>query len=855
MTIPAREALALFPAAALAVALALPAAASAAKPRALPDLRTAAVTAGPHAHPGGPVIVTARVSTAKAAVKRSMVRFYLTADGRPAAGAQPLAGQVSAPALRKGRAATVTAQVMLPADVPVGTFQLVACSDDLRKVPERNERNNCAAARTRTDVSTTQVGADDVIAADLAAKRISEERALVLRVQAVFGDPRLPARYQGDAGAPPDDAVVREAADTWPRLSKAARRTLRPFLLPPAARGSWYDQLIRPQATASVAAAADDDRCDSAQVATDLWASIPAAGGKLRFWYLKDQPGDRKTAEGYVRDIGLTAYPRLKKLFGRDLPSDASTKCYHGPDGATDIYIVERIAGRLLGVTIPSEQTPKNNNICDGTPSFIGVRQGQERWVLTHELVHAFQFSYPYMNDCKDYVFWDESTATWGAQWVWPLDDYEHHGAQFTAMVDITEWASLERHDYDGWIFPLFLERTLGEQTIPATYAQFATTGPITGIDAAIGGFDKVWKGFTKTGWNRETVTPDFMTWDRLADAPHPYTTTPLMLGGAREATVAAEFAVEQLARMYRAYPVTDPKVAEIVFKNTMAGQEGAVLWAELTLADGSQRVEDWTDRKEVRFCRDTPGENVQNVVLMEGNSEWRSERWKLEPDAQPSFALRDRCGDDEPLRYRVLSASVSSTTTGAKSVNQYCGAVSGTTTFEGQAGAAPYDASDAVLPADGKGPKLHGTLGVDVPATFDYVLHGCDDDQARCDTAFSRAMGGNGLRLSIDVEAPSADAAQATLIWSIPDPSIGFVDYDPSVCNVFDFFVGLDPGDAVQTIPMARLRAKGPITLTIQGGPKSWSTDSRGEPATLTYGWRYELTVERVDETGRPLT
>ncbi|HWI71644.1 MAG TPA: hypothetical protein VNT55_06795, partial [Baekduia sp.] len=754
-----------------------------------------------------------------------------------------------------GRAATVRAAVTLPGDVAPGTYRLVACADDLRKVRERDERNNCARARGATVVATTPVSGEAAIAADLAARRISPERALVLRVQSVFGDPALPARYQGDAGVPADDAIVREASDRWPRLSKSARRTLLPFLLPPAARGSWYDRALRPEAYKKAKASADaEDRCDSGHLASDLWTSVPAAGGKLRFWYLKERPADRKIAEGYVRDIGLTAYPRLKKLFGRDLPSDAGAKCYHGPDGAYDIYIVDNIAGRLLGVTIPSEQSPKNNKICDGTSSFIGVVEDQPRWVLTHELFHAFQFTYPYSADheCSDYLFWDESTATWGAQWVWPLDDYEH-GHRFLGMVENPE-TPLEGHDYGGWAFPLHLERTLGEQAIPATYAQFATAaGPITGIDAAIGGFDKVWKDFTKKGYNHESVAPSFMAWDRLPNDPGFWAITPLTLGGAHAATVAAKFGVPQLARMYMDHPVADAAVKEIVFNNTAAGQEGAILWAQLTLADGTQRVEDWTDRKEIRLCRDDPAQNVQDIVLMEGNSEWRSDRYRLEPDPQPSFALRDTC-DDGPLRYQVLSASISSTTSGAKSVNQYCGSVSGTTTFGGSVGAQPYDSTDAVLPVEGRAPRVHGVLGVTVPATFNYVLHGCDDDKHQCDTAFSRELGGGGFGLTVDVEADSAGAKEAKLVWSIPDPSIGFVDYGPEVCNVFDFFVGLDPGDDTQTIPMDRLRAKGPITLTIEGGPKTWSIDGRDEPATLTYGWKYSITVQRVDEAGQPL-
>ena len=627
------------------------------------------------------------------------------------------------------------------------------------------------------------MAASDLIAADLAAKKISKERSLVLRVLALFGDARLPARYSGDPGAERDDGILRSVSSEWPGLSKSARRTLGPFLIPPAARGSWLDRR-----SGAGAAAAADDPCDSAQVAQPGWSNVSAAGGKLRFWYRTGEAADKKSALGYARDIGLTAYPRLKKLFGRDLMSDAKAKCFHGPDGATDVYIVPRLAGGLLGIAIPSDQSPKNNTNCSATPSFIAIEPGLGRWEVTHELVHSFQFTYSYVNECEDYLFWDESTATWGAHFVFPLDDYEH---RYDTMIKFP-FGRLNTNDYPGWIYPLFLERTIGEASIPATYAQFKDKGPITGIDAATGGFKARWKDFTRVAWNRPTVSPTFLNWDRFFIPTRPDSGPPLTLAGAKKRSVPAPVSVGQLARDYKAYPVSDPKVAEIIYRNRMLGDPGASIWAELTFADGSQRVEDWTDRKEVRFCRTTPGQNVQNVVLMVGNSEWKSERYFLEPNPPPSFDLRDTC--DDPLRYEVLAASFTAIATGSQTVDQFCNSgVSSTKTFTGQSLVTDLNLANAVLPRRAGEPELHGELTTRVPASWTHQLTGCNDEQDACSTTVVRQPGGDGYwPMSVEVEAASIDAPTAKLIWAVENPSVGFIDADPTVCNVTEFFQGL---------------------------------------------------------------
>ena len=814
--------------------LASPTAASA---KSKPDLRASRATAAAYAHPGGAVRAGARVTATGAKAGRSTLRFYLSANRKRDAHDLRLSGKAATRALKKGRRVTVTATPRVPAGAKPGRYRVLACADDLRRVREKSEKNNCAAAAAVTTVTARPMGAGNLIAADLAKGRISKERALVLRVEALFGDKRLPAKYAGDQDAPADDAIMREAADTFATLSSPARRIIGPYLLPPAARGSWLSSKKKARA-----AAGDDDPCDSRQVADPGWESVSAAGGRLRFWFKDGDPADKKAAQGYADAVGDTAYPRFKQLFGRDLPSDAGAQCYHGSDGATDVYIVPKIAGRLLGVTMPSEQSPANNKICDGTSSFIAVQRGLSRWGVAHELFHAFQFTYPYSEDCGKYLFWDESTATWGAQYAFGNDDDEH---AFQSMLDIPE-AGFETQSYDGWIFPLFLEHTYGANLIPKTYAAFKTDPPLDGIDAGIGGFATRWRAFTKAGWNRSTVQPSIAQWDHWTEAPGADQGAPLTLGGAKTASVPAPFSLQEITRQYTDYTVSDPKVRDITFRNRAYGHPGEITWAEITLASGAKRVEDWTDRTEVHFCRDTASENVQSITLLRGNGDFGTDSGYLTVAPSPSFDLKDSC--NQGIHYKVLSASFGTTTHGNKSVNQYCGAVSGTTVFTGAGAPVTDGTKNALEPEHPGSTALVGELGTHIPAGWDYNVTGCNYNQDPCTAHFSRNPSPNGTwPVWVGIEAASLDAPTAKLTWSIPDPSIGFIDPDESSCLVFEFWKALPDADTTRTIPMSTLLSKNPITLQISG-TDAWETDQPGDAAHLDYSWTFTIKVQRID-------
>ena len=61
-------------------------------------------------------------------------------------------------AVRPKRRMTVRATLAVPAGTPAGVYRVVACADGARRVRERRERNNCAAAPASITVGGGAVG-------------------------------------------------------------------------------------------------------------------------------------------------------------------------------------------------------------------------------------------------------------------------------------------------------------------------------------------------------------------------------------------------------------------------------------------------------------------------------------------------------------------------------------------------------------------------------------------------------------------------------------------------------------------------------------------------------------------------
>ena len=740
------------------------------------------------------------------------------------------------PALKRRARATTVVRATIPASVAEGSRYVLACAGKA-----------CRAARTRVTITASADPSKTsaaLIEADRKAGKLSNEKALSYRAFAVFGDSRLPARYSGDVTAEEDDSVMREVADAWPTLSRRARRGLARYLAPPASRGG----------TAQASAAANEDPCDTEDAGRLDWKSIPAAGGNVRINWRADRPDDGKNATQLAADI-TTAYARFKEIMGREPLSDAKVDCWHGKDGALDIYF-DRVYG-AEAITVPSAKTKYTSPDCEGMPSFIVSNPTSTtftmRFVLAHELFHAFQNAFPYKEGCQPYKWFDEASANWAAHSAFPTDDSEHF---FTFAMESPDF-HLHYRDYHAWPFVLWMEKTFGERSIRTAYEAFGRKSSLPGVDQAIGGFRRNYLDFARHAWNQEPF-PTFKGWDRYEPAPRDMDPHHLFLAGQRSRTAYVRASLGNLGRAYRPFDITDERVKEVVFRNRLTGDPDARVGAILRLKSGATRFEDWSGRQRVTFCRERPNQDIASMVIVYANSSLDDNHYV---EGTPEIGLRDSC-EDLPWHFEVLDASLETHANGGMpgSGQHICGAIagmpiSGQTDFKASTLENTFDRSnDITMQPNG---KLQGEIGVRAPAKFAYNLNGCEllqDPPVACSTAFERNAGDDGhWDIGFSMEAASKDAESATLNWWIEDPSVGFFDASDEVCNVFEIWHAMENGADEQEIPLEQLSGTEPVTLYFHGNDQ-WTETQLGQPAHLAYDWTYILSIRRVDESGNPL-
>ena len=120
--------------------------------------------------PGGTVEATDTVVNQELATAgTSTTRYYFSLDAIKSTDDRRLAGGRSVVALAGGASSSGPATLKVPAGMPLGTYYLLACADDLFRVGETSETNNCEASGSTIlvglpDLVTTAVGAPPSVA-------------------------------------------------------------------------------------------------------------------------------------------------------------------------------------------------------------------------------------------------------------------------------------------------------------------------------------------------------------------------------------------------------------------------------------------------------------------------------------------------------------------------------------------------------------------------------------------------------------------------------------------------------------------------------------------------------------------
>ena len=548
-------------------------------------------------------------------------------------------------------------------------FTLTACADARRKLRERNEKNNCATSKP---VLVTEPGAAGAIQGAVGAHLISLGKAALYLAQEAAGDPALPAVFGSarTSGQVDDHAAAVEAAALFPHLSPRDRRLVAPYFFPSAFRANVRAALsghARASAHAAATSCAFFNTITGKTVDVDFaikydYTGVPAAGNKAVVWYEKKYPQDRAAAEKYAAAL-TDAWPVLTKQFKEPL-SDAGRTCMNAGDGRFDVYINDRIRNRaqVLPVWIWNPRVGNPDGPisewggCTNTPAYMEIRSDQPRWAVAHELMHAIQFAYTY-KACEGYVnaWWDEGSATWAGDFVYPTDDasgeHEFTGAFTSAPAPIWRLDS----DYQTWVFWYFLTKMQGVGAMNSIFGALAGQGSRAAVNSAIsGGYAKQYPAYLQWLWNAAPVgdpgfpvAKSYLGWDRLRPHPAASSDTALKLTGplahtylepvvhGAEARFCVPLAVATAYKnhsarcldnnlgpqggVYAHFTLPDSEVRAITFTNAIAGKPGAHVDAWMRLADGTWKVDDWSGA-ETKLCRDTASENVQELYVVSSN-------------------------------------------------------------------------------------------------------------------------------------------------------------------------------------------------------------------------------------------
>lgn len=580
----------------------------------------------------------------------SVTRYYLSTDPKKGGKDVLLEGSRPVGTLGPGKSSKGSVSVIIPKGTSRGRYHLLACADDARKVKEKSEGNNCTASKGRIEVRATS---EDLIGEALDKGEIDQETALTYRVFAAFGDDRLPRRYRGDDSVVLDSFVLEEAAAAWDTLSGETQGLLEPFFIPPFHAGSWWDLAEGPGRPSR------PPRMDAVQAApqppchTDVplveWDFVESVNGQVKVWWQVRYPNDQGRAQAIANAMDRDLWPKLTDLMGRvPFRDGGSTIPCRGGDDRLDIALVDRGAARA-----PSYQGGPDGAGCETTPAFILIRRELSGpnllGTLAHEFMHAIQWTYDVKVGCVypgEYQWLAEATGTWAEQFVY--GDLQTEQPSAPSLLNRPE-TSLEvvdgSHEYGAYLLPFFLANAVaGDAVVREIWDNTQGHDSLLAVSAAIqedGGFESQWKEFTLYNWNREPV--DFYrAWDRLTAGAFPRR-WPVSLAGGRKRTIPLPSDVRHLAAIYHHLEITDRKVRWVKFDNTLVGVPNAGVYALWRLADGTWKVEDWTQEESKTFCRDKEKENLAELVLIFSNSSL--DRSSVLPDDPiPAVEARNKC-------------------------------------------------------------------------------------------------------------------------------------------------------------------------------------------------------------------
>jgi hypothetical protein len=484
-----------------------------------------------------------------------------------------------------------------------------------------------------------------LIAEALAAGDISYEESLRARAYALFDDPRLePAFRSPIANWEAMGALLDEISEKEPTLSRELVDDLLPFRVRPNHPRSIFN---RPREEVL--------RTQSAPAPLP-WLGRPVVGTNLRVWI----QGSEQELEKYLRMAGRIwrAFPPYfaqppDDVPGLDVPIEAFNSRLVNPDSRVDIYLIDggvadpRMGSNCVDCAIGASTGRWNGSAAGEAREAANVSSGyvlvkktrsDEAVIdtMAHELAHVSQLA-----DGRDDAWLMESIATWvGYKVMIALGNsriYEYRlldpslppepgqTERFPAppLFEHLHWSLLETGNaYAPFLFFAYASQALGDDIVKRVWERASVQG-VRGIGAvnAVIPLADHFPRFAVRNWNQDYLPVKY----RDDDDTFPSTLKPGP-GSLRE--MPSELGLFELgepvralsARYYR-FTWPDTKVRKVTVQNLYHNLPNAHVWAIKKIGTDWSDPEDWSRDPVRELCRDSPRENVTELVLIVSDS------------------------------------------------------------------------------------------------------------------------------------------------------------------------------------------------------------------------------------------
>jgi hypothetical protein len=532
---------------------------------------------------------------------------------------------------------------------------------------------------------------DQLITRALEAKEIDEETAYTYYVFGAFGDSRLPAKYRGtDSGREPSPKVA-EAASKLSAFTANTQSQLAPFFARPNAPSSWINlptvsnqqassgpsntPAPAPTTPTPVSTPTSTPASAAGVIASSSsgWRTFSTVGGRVKVWSQNRYPGDDAKAEALAAALPYI-WKKLNDLMAPEPVSDASLP-NNGGDGALDIYLVHA----PTKIVNPKPNTPNvlwNGYAASSEPangchparyllvdSKLPLKNPGDVGILdvtAHELMHAIQFAY---KPCPD-LWLRESTATWAEHFVYPENNSEHVWAGMYLAI-FNQSIRVDQGEYRAYLFSYFEQMaTKGADFMPLLWEGHKTKDALRAFnDVLAGGWDGAWPEFLAQSWNRAPVdTRDgYLQKDKIFALPKPEGNKiedVTVTAGIKEypITLPPEFdlhsssftpGLAHLAGAFFHYRFRN-NVRAVSLSNTIAkeGIPHASVWGIEKIKGKWNDPVPYTKDFDKYWCRDNSKEDLEELVLVFGNSDWQTFK-PLNPKQPPLLkAYSSGCPD-----------------------------------------------------------------------------------------------------------------------------------------------------------------------------------------------------------------